>query len=172
MKTLKYTIPTMDEYIAIVERFNLRERISVSDAISRIKSNDLSILFSFSEESVFSISTYYSKNEFPEVTSSQKDLFFNFYEDKTIFSEFKYKMPFDESLVDFAREYSFLENNVDPQKKFFFIGIFPAYKDSTRKIYNILDDEYLFSRADDFIKTDVNYFKDVLFVRRFFNLGI
>ena len=173
MKNVKYIIDDIDDYLYLIENFSIQEDVYLAELLAKLRKGEVSIIYTF--DKTLSVAMSYETNDIEQVSTEVSELLNSFYFDTHFFDVFKYKVPvpFGSDSFDFLLEFfeknNFLKNNYDfdeNKKTYVFFGEFDAYK-GTRRIFNVSNDYYLFSRGDDFSMASMPTLKNILFVREF-----
>jgi hypothetical protein len=180
MKSVIYIIPNLSSLLSITKKLKLKEeQFTLSQLDQLLQNKKVSVVYS-NNKGVFDAKLDYTGLDLEEISSECNDLFSSYILDKNFFSDFRYKMIFNENeeimsfLTKWVEDNNFLKNIVEVsegEESYIHIAIVPTYN-GQRKIYNISSDKYLFFRRDEFESVDFDHFKDILFVREFLDLSI
>ncbi len=180
MKRIKYIIKHLDDLLSVTKELGIEDKqqhFVLTELQNKIDKCEISLVFSKVLNRVV-VSIDYVHNKYPEITGSVTFLF-QYLKNPAYFNDFKYKIELhskkdEEEIVSFLKDHNFLFNNndyIEGKRKFVMFGRFKAYA-GDRYIYNFSSDEYLFERADDFLKNSLQNFKDKLFLMDFLDIPI
>lgn len=182
MKKVKYIINNFSELLSISKDLKLNEEEHTLINLDQLINDKLVSIIYANNNGVFTARVEYRELDLEEISSYTCDLISKYMLNKNLFSDFRYKMIFNENeeimsfLTQFVKDNDFLENINDlvegkMEPAYMNIAILPVYK-GQRKMYNISSDRYLFYRGDDFQKVTFEHFQNILFVRDFVGLKI